>query len=218
MKTRRVTISDAALIKIPIKDNGEKLVNIKNICPEIVIALNPESRKRQRLPKAICYVRESVARRLRKAQRALPNGYYLSIRDGHRSLRIQKKIYNEYYSTLKKQHPNWANEKLKRMTDTFVAPVEIVPPHSTGGVVDLTVTESGGNELDMGTAVDTFTKKSYTYTRGLSSRARENRALLIHAMEKGGFVNYPPEWWHWSFGDRYWAAALKKKYAIYSAL
>jgi D-alanyl-D-alanine dipeptidase len=20
-----------------------------------------------------------------------------------------------------------------------------------------------------------------------------------------GFVNYPPEWWHWSYGDKYWA-------------
>jgi D-alanyl-D-alanine dipeptidase len=20
-------------------------------------------------------------------------------------------------------------------------------------------------------------------------------------------VNYPTEWWHWSFGDRYWAYA-----------
>ena len=20
-----------------------------------------------------------------------------------------------------------------------------------------------------------------------------------------GLVNYPTEWWHWSFGDRYWA-------------
>jgi D-alanyl-D-alanine dipeptidase len=20
-----------------------------------------------------------------------------------------------------------------------------------------------------------------------------------------GMVNYPTEWWHWSYGDRYWA-------------
>ncbi|ABX41733.1 hypothetical protein Cphy_1358 [Lachnoclostridium phytofermentans ISDg] len=22
---------------------------------------------------------------------------------------------------------------------------------------------------------------------------------------KGGFVNYPTEWWHWSYGGCYWA-------------
>ena len=37
-------------------------------------------------------------------------------------------------------------------------------------------------------------------------------------MKKAGFVNYPPEWWHWSYGDRYWAAALNKKFAIYKGI
>jgi D-alanyl-D-alanine dipeptidase len=24
-------------------------------------------------------------------------------------------------------------------------------------------------------------------------------------MTEAGFVNYPLEWWHWSYGDKYWA-------------
>jgi len=36
-------------------------------------------------------------------------------------------------------------------------------------------------------------------------------------MEAAGFVNYPTEWWHWSFGDRYWAFCAGEHEAIYGA-
>ena len=42
------------------------------------------------------------------------------------------------------------------------------------------------------------------------------RELLINIMTKVGFVNYPLEWWHWSYGDRYWAAVNKTE-SIYGA-
>lgn len=213
-----MVISDKVLLTIPIKDNKEKLVNIKKVCTEIQIAIDPQSKRMQRLPENTCYMREGVARRLKKVQAALPKGYCLELRDGHRPLRIQKKIYDDYYIKLKKVHPDWPHEKVKGMTDTFVAPVEIVPPHSTGGAVDLTVVDVEGEELDMGTRVDAFTKKSYTRAKGISKKAQQNRAMLIRAMKQGGLVNYPPEWWHWSYGDRYWAATTKKRYSIYGGI
>ncbi len=33
----------------------------------------------------------------------------------------------------------------------------------------------------------------------------ENRKILINCLERAGFINYPTEWWHWSYGDCYWA-------------
>ena len=30
-----------------------------------------------------------------------------------------------------------------------------------------------------------------------------------------GFVNYPTEWWHWSYGDRYWALTTGAAAALY---
>ena len=30
-----------------------------------------------------------------------------------------------------------------------------------------------------------------------------------------GLVNYPTEWWHWSFGDRYWALLTGARHALY---
>jgi len=29
--------------------------------------------------------------------------------------------------------------------------------------------------------------------------------LLGRVLGGAGLVNYPTEWWHWSYGDRYWA-------------
>ena len=36
-------------------------------------------------------------------------------------------------------------------------------------------------------------------------------------MESTGFVNYPYEWWHFGYGDRYWAYAEDEPAAIYGA-
>ncbi|PZS06630.1 MAG: hypothetical protein DLM55_12605 [Acidimicrobiales bacterium] len=34
-------------------------------------------------------------------------------------------------------------------------------------------------------------------------------------MTTAKFINYPTEWWHWSFGDRYWALLTGASVAIY---
>ncbi len=36
-------------------------------------------------------------------------------------------------------------------------------------------------------------------------------------MHAAGFVNYPTEWWHWSYGDRYWALLTGSPHAVYGA-
>jgi len=34
-------------------------------------------------------------------------------------------------------------------------------------------------------------------------------------MEGAGFVNYPTEWWHWSYGDRDWTFVVGAPQARY---
>ncbi|AXF23007.1 hypothetical protein CUJ89_21240 [Burkholderia pyrrocinia] len=45
--------------------------------------------------------------------------------------------------------------------------------------------------------------------------AAQNRHVLIAALTSAGFTNYPSEWWHWSFSDRYWAVMRRELHAIY---
>jgi D-alanyl-D-alanine dipeptidase len=92
-------------------------------------------------------------------------------------------------------------------------------PHSTGGAVDLTLSTEDGVELDMGTPVDATPEVSanacFTAARGISELARENRCILALALDLAGLVNYPTEWWHWSYGDRYWALLTGADHAVY---
>ena len=67
----------------------------------------------------------------------------------------------------------------------------------------------------MGTGFDAFSKKTNTvYYEGINNEIRNNRRLLYYTMIKAGFTNLPSEWWHYDYGDRFWAYYTKKP-AIY---
>ena len=52
----------------------------------------------------------------------------------------------------------------------------------------------------------------------VSSAARRHRDILAVAMSAAGFANYPAGWWHWSYGDRYWAFQSGHGTAVYGSL
>jgi zinc D-Ala-D-Ala dipeptidase len=39
--------------------------------------------------------------------------------------------------------------------------------------------------------------------------------LLAQVLRCAGLVNYPTEWWHWTYGDRYWALMTGAAAAVY---
>lgn len=207
-------IKDSELIKIPIKENGEKLVSVKDACPKIKIGI-AQYIIDNGYEEDACLVREEVANKLNLAQENLILGLNIVLRCGHRALKIQEELYNKRYEIIKKENPSYDEKKLREETSKCVAPIDIVPPHSTGGAIDIYLVDSNGNMLDMGTNLGEFNEKTYTDSREISKEQRENRSILINAMNKAGFINYPTEWWHWSYGDRYWAAELKKDFSIY---
>ncbi|MFF3767344.1 hypothetical protein ACFYYR_25115 [Streptomyces sp. NPDC001922] len=55
----------------------------------------------------------------------------------------------------------------------------------------------------------------YTDAPGLSAQSRTNRATLGNALSAAGLINDPSEFWHWSFGDRYWAMQTQQRAALY---
>ena len=85
------------------------------------------------------------------------------------------------------------------------------PVHTTGGAVDLTILDAQGRFLDMGSGFDEISERSNTvyfeeHPEETNAQAIcENRRLLYNAMMKAGFTNLPSEWWHYDFGDRFWA-------------
>ncbi|RPJ08918.1 MAG: peptidase M15 [Spirochaetaceae bacterium] len=69
--------------------------------------------------------------------------------------------------------------------------------HSSGNSVDLTIVDSSGLELDMGTQFDHFASSSWT--ANASGPVLKNRLLLKNLMEKHGFRNFSREWWHFNY-------------------
>ena len=75
--------------------------------------------------------------------------------------------------------------------------------HNYGFAVDVTLLDSAGVEVDMGTPFDDFSPMAEPRKEGeflkkgsLSTTQLHNRRLLRAAMEQAGFIQLPLEWWH----------------------
>jgi D-alanyl-D-alanine dipeptidase len=97
----------------------------------------------------------------------------------------------------------------------YIADPKLSPPHASGGTFDLTIVNRKDEELDMGTKLNSVNSKSNTFNEKISKKQMANRLILFSTLEKVGFVNIPSEWWHYSYGDQYWAIYYKKAHAIY---
>ncbi len=70
--------------------------------------------------------------------------------------------------------------------------------HSRGMTIDLTLTTSDGQPLDMGGEFDWFSKVSSHDYEGLTPQQKKNRRLLREGMLAAGFSDYSEEWWHYT--------------------
>lgn len=94
------------------------------------------------------------------------------------------------------------------------------PPHSTGGAIDLTLTSTDGDTIDMGGDIDELSPRSqpdyYLHSSNpLEQKYHHHRQILLQVMTDAGFLRHQGEWWHFSYGDQMWAWLGKKKIAFY---
>ena len=68
----------------------------------------------------------------------------------------------------------------------------------------------------MGTAYGEHNPNTFTQNKNLNKEQQQNRKILFDAMTAAGFTNYPAEWWHYSYGDRMWAAYNRNKISLYN--
>ncbi|WP_079064558.1 nitrilase-related carbon-nitrogen hydrolase [Streptomyces sp. NRRL F-4489] len=220
-------MADPAVAAVPVLDCGEPLVDVRTAAPGLLVA-QLESTGDGGCPEGgaegagaegpFAYLRAGVVTRLEAAQKALPDGLRLRVVEGYRPPALQRRYFTRYGEELRAAHPEWDDARIHRAASRFVSPPEIAP-HSAGGAVDVTLVTADGSELDMGTPIDASPEESggacYTCAPGLTPSARANRRVLAAALHGAGLVNYPTEWWHWSYGDRYWALTTGAEHALY---
>src|SRR6478752_3071873 len=196
-----ILLSDERVRAVPVVESGEPLVRLPG-------SLSPVG----------ALVRAGLADRLMAADLQLPRGVRLRVVEGFRPVERQRAIIASYAAEVRVHHPGIDEVELARLTSRFVSPVDVAP-HVAGAAVDLTLVDVCGEELDLGTPIDATPEDSdgrcYFAADGIGADARAHRELLAAVLGAQGLVNYPTEWWHWSFGDRYWALLTGARHALY---
>lgn len=184
---------------------------------EPIVALSPKSdilfdrQQKWEARASIIEKLERVASRLKEEQ-----GVHLRLLELYRSPDKQQNMRNRQMLILQSQNPHLSTEQIALKANKRVSSVG--GGHQTGGAVDLTLCDSNGRPLEMGTAYDEFNAYTPTLAKGISPLANKNRRILLKYMQQEGFINYPNEWWHFCFGDKMWAAYSHRKYAIYDVI
>ena len=216
LKTQKVLTYDDVVAFQP-GSSLEPLVNVQKYSKTIVA----QYIKEDMLPHTgeSIYIRETLAIKLAAINaRVNKLGYMLKIVYGYRHPDVQQSYFFTRRAVLASQYPEYNDEQLDRLTHNYVA-VPDVAGHPAGAAVDLTLVDNDGNELDMGTEIADYSdpEKIRTFSARLTSVQEANRKLLHDAMIEEYFAPFYGEWWHFSYGDREWAAFYNKK-ALYGAM
>lgn len=134
--------------------------------------------------RAACYLHADAALCLRRAvDLAARQGLHFRIFDAFRPSEAQWLL--------------WAHTP----DPDFLADPRRGSPHSRGVAIDLTVLDSQGTPLDMGTGFDEFTPLSHHGNTAIANAAQKNRMLLLGLMVSAGWDFYRNEWWHYQLPD-----------------
>ena len=214
-------ISDNKVLAIPIHENHDAWIDLRKQ-KTIVYGPSPEVPNNR----DYFYLRKTVYEKLKLAQSHLLKGYHFCLYEGYRSLALQKMIFDKQYANVERRHPDWPKKDIFLETTKLVSPVinpdktPNIPPHSTGAAIDVYLVDDDGRALDMGIhpkdwMLDKDGQLSLTDSSFISESAIKNRKIMSDVLSVVGFVNYPTEYWHWSYGDRYWAYVTNNAHAIY---
>lgn len=134
-----------------------------------------------------CFLRPAAARAVLAAHQELKaEGLGLKMFDCYRPRDVQWKLWEIF------PQPGYVADPRKGSI------------HNRGGAVDLTIVDTTGKELDMGTDFDFFgPKANHTYT-DFPEEVLANRQKLKTLLGKYGFAPIRSEWWHYNYkGETY---------------
>lgn len=197
------------LIVIPFQLASQKLPDgfsyIKHEIPDIVVELrycqedNFVGETIDGYEDDVCILSTAATLALKKVQTDLAKqGYGLKVFDAYRPQQAvdhfvrwardlsDKKMKKQYY-------PNEPKSRLFKRG--YIASKS---GHSRGSTVDITLVDANGNEVDMGTPWDFFSKKSWPSNTEITKKQQQNRMILRKVMIKHGFKPLRTEWWHFT--------------------
>lgn len=188
------------------------LVNISDIDSTILVRLmyaTADNFTGKRLYNGLreAYLNREAAEAVSEAQNILKKqhpAYRLVIYDAARPLSVQQEMWDVVKGTCKYKYVS--------------NPAHGGGLHNYGVAVDISITDSLGTPLPMGTEVDHLgveahiTNESQLVEEGMiTPEERKNRLLLRRVMTEAGFHVLPSEWWHFNLCSR---DEAKQKYQL----
>lgn len=220
-KLEKRMITYQQLIDIKSIENNESLVTLE---PQLG-ALEARYSKLQDMIPLIgekILVRKAVKQKLIKVSQSvnqINKNWKLLVSYGYRSPKIQTKYFiKNLIDILQKQKNIPSPVNLYEVTHRQVA-VPRVSGHPTGGAVDVSLINTNGNLINCGSKIyDLKDIKRYTFMTLKNKSAKKARFILRDVMMQENFAPFDGEWWHFSYGDKEWAAYYKKQTALYNQL
>lgn len=212
--------------RIPIVDAAEPMQPL----PDIIARRTPHPYQQLGAPYGDTEpyaLRKSVVTRLLQAQAHLEHrhpGHRLQVFDAYRPLAVQAfMIEHESARLAAERGEAWETltparqASLRKAVRQFWAPPNHdpgqPPPHSTGAALDLQILDAHAEPLAMGSPIDHIGPESlphyFAEIRTAEAAVYQgHRNLLNDVMSRAGFRRLPHEWWHFSYGDQWWALLM----------
>jgi D-alanyl-D-alanine dipeptidase len=149
-----------------------------------------------------CLLLEPAAKALAEVQSDLrAQGMSLDVFDCYRPVRAVHAFVDWAHdlSDQRTKAEHYPNVDKSQLLGPYIAETS---GHSRGATIDLGLLRCDGDDcapLDMGAEFDLFDPRANTDSPAITDAQRANRKLLLDAMKKRGFANYPMEWWHFTF-------------------
>ena len=209
---------------VPIEECGEPLIPVPQ---DSLCVTQPHPYESLGAPygnQSPFWVRQAVCDRLLMAQSYLQQhhpGWKILIFDAFRPLAVQQFMVDYTFAQMVQQQGLVLEQLTAAQRAEVYAQVyefwalpdpdpTCPPPHSTGGAVDVTLVDRTEQWVEMGSAIDEISPRSYPNYFATSQLEAEQafhqqREVLNQVMTEAGFMRHPNEWWHFCYGDQLWA-------------
>ena len=173
------------LLDITKEVDSNALVNLRNYSKDFVFdmkyATDDNFLKEKVYPCDECFLRVKTVKALLEANKSfLTKGFRIKLYDCYRPKSIQKKMWKIFPDA------------------NFVANPKKGSIHNRGGAVDISLVDSIGIEVNMGTKFDFFGEEASHKYQNLSEEILANRKFLKEIMQQHNFKSFDSEWWHYN--------------------
>ncbi len=195
----------------PVEECGENLTMLPPLAQAQGVPLDFPAGKKRGLFERTFALRESLVSPLfRVAEAARRRGWLLRVEDAYRPLAVQEQgATSDFVLSTVLAQVHWELDGawpdaalLHRRLACWTAIVPKFANHTSGSALDVTVLDAGtGQEVDRGGIYPEFSLRTPMDSPFITDEVRRNRAITNELFATEGFLPYPYEFWHYSWGD-----------------